>query len=235
MDNVDGGLCATKNLKLKIHIQGKYTDVKSNSSFEVFCIHSTFKRYTCNIGGHRHLHTKKRNHHTSAGRNEIKQQAETTTSAAYWDEFLHKFHNLPAASDGTDRQDRLHETVALDTSLNGDKNDFIYERSDASYSQALRLDPKSILYEIHEFDESSASSIRSFGLHTIVWLNLKLNMTALKVARSKRRRVTLAQRRAANERERRRMTNIGMAFKMLQSHIPTFCYERSLTRIETLK
>lgn len=56
-----------------------------------------------------------------------------------------------------------------------------------------------------------------------------------KSGRYRRRRTTPAQREAANERERRRMANIGVAFKVLRSHIPTFVYERSLTRIETLK
>ena len=52
----------------------------------------------------------------------------------------------------------------------------------------------------------------------------------------KRRRVaTLAQRRAANIRERRRMFNLNEAFDSLRKKVPTFAYEKRLSRIETLR
>lgn len=52
----------------------------------------------------------------------------------------------------------------------------------------------------------------------------------------KRRRVpTLAQRRAANIRERRRMYNLNEAFDELRTKVPTFAYEKRLSRIETLR
>ncbi len=52
----------------------------------------------------------------------------------------------------------------------------------------------------------------------------------------KRRRVaTLAQRRAANIRERRRMFNLNEAFDNLRKKVPTFAYEKRLSRIETLR
>ncbi|KAL7638960.1 UNVERIFIED_CONTAM: hypothetical protein RMT77_010494 [Armadillidium vulgare] len=51
-----------------------------------------------------------------------------------------------------------------------------------------------------------------------------------------RRRVpTLAQRRAANIRERRRMFNLNEAFDKLRRKVPTFAYEKRLSRIETLR
>ncbi|XP_076055124.1 protein Fer3-like [Oratosquilla oratoria] len=51
-----------------------------------------------------------------------------------------------------------------------------------------------------------------------------------------RRRVpTIAQRRAANIRERRRMFNLNEAFDKLRRKVPTFAYEKRLSRIETLK
>ncbi|XP_047485934.1 neurogenic differentiation factor 1-like [Penaeus chinensis] len=51
-----------------------------------------------------------------------------------------------------------------------------------------------------------------------------------------RRRVpTLAQRRAANVRERRRMFNLNEAFDKLRRKVPTFAYEKRLSRIETLR
>lgn len=52
----------------------------------------------------------------------------------------------------------------------------------------------------------------------------------------KRKRVaTVAQRRAANVRERRRMFNLNEAFDKLRRKVPTFAYEKRLSRIETLR
>ncbi|KAK7009954.1 pancreas transcription factor 1 subunit alpha [Biomphalaria glabrata] len=51
----------------------------------------------------------------------------------------------------------------------------------------------------------------------------------------KRRAPTMAQRRAANVRERRRMYNLNEAFDNLRQRIPTFAYEKRLSRIETLR
>ena len=44
-----------------------------------------------------------------------------------------------------------------------------------------------------------------------------------------------SQRRAANIRERRRMFNLNEAFDRLRSKVPTFAYEKRLSRIETLR
>lgn len=55
-------------------------------------------------------------------------------------------------------------------------------------------------------------------------------------AKKPRRRVaSLAQRRAANIRERRRMFNLNEAFDKLRRKVPTFAYEKRLSRIETLR
>ena len=52
----------------------------------------------------------------------------------------------------------------------------------------------------------------------------------------KRRRViTFEQRKAANIRERRRMFNLNEAFDELRKTVPTFSYEKRLSRIETLR
>ncbi|KAL8587004.1 hypothetical protein ACOMHN_023394 [Nucella lapillus] len=54
--------------------------------------------------------------------------------------------------------------------------------------------------------------------------------------KSRKRRVpTIAQRRAANIRERRRMFSLNEAFDRLRRRIPTFAYEKRLSRIETLR
>lgn len=56
-----------------------------------------------------------------------------------------------------------------------------------------------------------------------------------KSQKPRRRVATLAQRRAANIRERRRMFNLNAAFDRLRKKVPSFAYEKRLSRIETLK
>lgn len=54
--------------------------------------------------------------------------------------------------------------------------------------------------------------------------------------RPKRKRViTYAQRQAANIRERKRMFSLNEAFDILRKKVPTFAYEKRLSRIETLR
>ncbi|XP_068828489.1 fer3-like protein [Capricornis sumatraensis] len=56
------------------------------------------------------------------------------------------------------------------------------------------------------------------------------------LGRPKRKRViTSAQRRAANVRERKRMFSLNEAFDQLRRKVPTFAYEKRLSRIETLR
>lgn len=56
-----------------------------------------------------------------------------------------------------------------------------------------------------------------------------------KPKKTRRRIPTPAQRKAANIRERRRMFNLNTAFDYLRKYVPTFAYEKSLSRIETLR
>ncbi|XP_040572990.1 uncharacterized protein [Lepeophtheirus salmonis] len=56
-----------------------------------------------------------------------------------------------------------------------------------------------------------------------------------KSAKKRRRIASIAQRRAANIRERRRMYNLNEAFDRLRTKVPTFAYEKRLSRIETLR
>ncbi|XP_074842295.1 fer3-like protein [Carettochelys insculpta] len=56
------------------------------------------------------------------------------------------------------------------------------------------------------------------------------------LGRPRRKRViTSAQRQAANIRERKRMFNLNEAFDQLRKKVPTFAYEKRLSRIETLR
>ena len=65
--------------------------------------------------------------------------------------------------------------------------------------------------------------------------NFRSRASLLEQALRRRRYPTYAQRRAANLRERRRMVNLKEAFRELRECLPTFSYERKLSRIETLR
>ena len=56
-----------------------------------------------------------------------------------------------------------------------------------------------------------------------------------KVKPKRKRVISCEQRKAANIRERRRMTSLNEAFDILRKAVPTFHYEKKLSRIETLK
>lgn len=70
------------------------------------------------------------------------------------------------------------------------------------------------------FPEEAAVAPRCYGLAT----------------KPRRRRViTVVQRQAANVRERRRMFSLNEAFDELRQKVPTFAYEKRLSRIDTLR
>lgn len=55
-------------------------------------------------------------------------------------------------------------------------------------------------------------------------------------SQTKRRRIiTVVQRQAANVRERKRMFSLNEAFDELRRKVPTFAYEKRLSRIDTLR
>ncbi|XP_018306738.1 protein Fer3 [Mycetomoellerius zeteki] len=61
------------------------------------------------------------------------------------------------------------------------------------------------------------------------------NLPSSTTKKPRRREATVSQRRAANIRERRRMFNLNEAFDKLRRKVPTFAYEKRLSRIETLR
>ena len=61
------------------------------------------------------------------------------------------------------------------------------------------------------------------------------NSNKEKVKPKRKRVISCEQRKAANIRERRRMTSLNVAFDILRKAVPTFHYEKKLSRIETLK
>lgn len=72
------------------------------------------------------------------------------------------------------------------------------------------------------------------------WSNLPIdpsisNNRSVKPKPKRRRVASLAQRRAANVRERKRMFSLNEAFDQLREIVPIFAYEKKLSRIETLR
>ncbi|NXK94720.1 FER3L protein, partial [Formicarius rufipectus] len=63
----------------------------------------------------------------------------------------------------------------------------------------------------------------------------RMRSTSLLERPRRKRIITYAQRQAANIRERKRMFNLNEAFDQLRKKVPTFAYEKRLSRIETLR
>ncbi|XP_041757901.1 protein Fer3 [Coregonus clupeaformis] len=91
-------------------------------------------------------------------------------------------------------------------------------------------------YHLHEMATGSTSALTyspgSFShTHTS-----QTHTSDTHTGRSKRRRViNVGQRQAANVRERKRMFSLNEAFDELRRKVPTFAYEKRLSRIETLR
>ena len=79
------------------------------------------------------------------------------------------------------------------------------------------------------------ASPRGYSVLAVDCLPKLENQSRTEVKTRKRRVPTVAQRRAANIRERRRMFSLNEAFDRLRRRIPTFAYEKRLSRIETLR
>lgn len=69
----------------------------------------------------------------------------------------------------------------------------------------------------------------------VLFFRLSAKISTYSTSKKRKRVATIAQRRAANIRERRRMYNLNEAFDKLRRKVPTFAYEKRLSRIETLK
>jgi hypothetical protein len=86
-------------------------------------------------------------------------------------------------------------------------------------------------HQYYQF-ESNWSETTSSNLS----LNSSITTNRNGKTKPKRRRIaSLAQRRAANVRERKRMFSLNEAFDQLREIVPIFAYEKKLSRIETLR
>lgn len=80
--------------------------------------------------------------------------------------------------------------------------------------------------------ESNWSEMTSVNLPTD---SSNANHRSIRSKPKRRRIASLAQRRAANVRERKRMFSLNEAFDQLREIVPIFAYEKKLSRIETLR
>ena len=85
--------------------------------------------------------------------------------------------------------------------------------------------------ETNEEDSENVNNNVSNYENVVVWLNQQACGGTVK----RKRRITKGQRVAANQRERKRMVHLNTAFDMLRKTIPSFPYEKKLSRIQTLK
>lgn len=110
-------------------------------------------------------------------------------------------------------------------------------KSDASRADDDRSPPQDRLLAESNADELDTTSKPPVSGCRTTQRTTNQNGPAVKAKYTKpRRRVaTMAQRRAANIRERRRMYNLNTAFDRLRKKVPSFAYEKRLSRIETLK
>lgn len=130
------------------------------------------------------------------------------------------------------------------------------KKTNQSNSKVIQTTLKSVIKDLNNKSSSFQNNINSTTLidlnsattnenkqqkHKInskktIVSNVESSTTTTKRPQKPRRRVaTVAQRRAANIRERRRMFNLNAAFDRLRKKVPSFAYEKRLSRIETLK
>ena len=93
------------------------------------------------------------------------------------------------------------------------------------------------MYDVHQhFPAGPASEMEQWHLQMLSQTDsfASLPFRDGPAKRKRRRVISLDQRKAANIRERRRMYELNDAFDGLRKRVPTFAYEKKLSRIETL-
>jgi len=106
---------------------------------------------------------------------------------------------------------------------------FFFHSDDSDSGSLKRVPP---IMGISFFDRFGSSRVSSGSSASP---GASINGNHMSTKKTRRRVATIAQRRAANIRERRRMFNLNEAFDKLRRKVPTFAYEKRLSRIETLR
>ncbi|VDN52386.1 unnamed protein product [Dracunculus medinensis] len=141
IDQIAGGLCFLKQMRLRIHIHPT-----SKKGFHQYFIQTSslffcFTRIFIDQRRHRHHGVKN-----------SKDIITTTVLPKYWNEFLNKLRPKDSLwNNKNSAKNHFGEALTLDMSF-ADNSALTYERDDA-ISEALRFNPNIKLYEIHETDD----------------------------------------------------------------------------------
>ncbi|KAM9494663.1 protein Fer3-like [Clarias gariepinus] len=105
------------------------------------------------------------------------------------------------------------------------------------------VSPPSVFRDAEGLDSSLTYHVQYHGAHEDLTsavngfdcTGARAGESGVRKAAKRKRVITNVQRRAANIRERRRMFSLNEAFDELRRKVPTFAYEKRLSRIETLR
>lgn len=112
-------------------------------------------------------------------------------------------------------------------------------------TQDFNVEPVTGMYGYENYQPNPINNLggsqgfKEMGLHSSqmmpYWPQSEYSMDIPCGKRKRKRIITTEQRRAANVRERKRMFQLNEAFDKLRKRVPTFAYEKKLSRIETLR
>lgn len=118
-----------------------------------------------------------------------------------------------------------NDTVYMVSSQSRNNHNENFDQSSQRYSGSCR-----VCNESHQYKDKEAQSISNPGNEDSVSSPSSSNADGTSGAGTHK-----VQRFAANVRERRRMLSINAAFEHLRQHVPTFPYEKRLSKIDTLR
>ncbi|KAK5855205.1 hypothetical protein PBY51_005332 [Eleginops maclovinus] len=115
--------------------------------------------------------------------------------------------------------------------------DFVNDMNMTEFPQKFALESK------RQVDDDASSPDTQTRLSDSPWSDMEDDVHSQRYcgahghhSKSKRRRIiNVVQRQAANVRERKRMFSLNEAFDELRRKVPTFAYEKRLSRIDTLR
>ncbi|KHN76304.1 Ephrin-4 [Toxocara canis] len=167
IDLTAGGLCLSKQLRLRVHIHPSLT----RDSVHRIRHH-----------GHHHVYN------SLTTQNDLNIHT-TAIPPRYWEEFLNKLHSRDSKWISSDRSlnkwqhrsspNHITEALSLDNALDDYRKGLEYEREENAVSEALRLDPNFKLFEIHEADDYNSMSFSSTSRMRSSSLAVALILTAI--------------------------------------------------------
>ncbi|VDM43980.1 unnamed protein product [Toxocara canis] len=165
IDLTAGGLCLSKQLRLRVHIHpsltrgihGARVSMMIRFVIPYICLFFTSDSvHRIRHHGHHHVYN------SLTTQNDLNIHT-TAIPPRYWEEFLNKLHSRDSKWISSDRSlnkwqhrsspNHITEALSLDNALDDYRKGLEYEREENAVSEALRLDPNFKLFEIHEADD----------------------------------------------------------------------------------